>query len=69
MGPMFDLHCETCDRTFLMGPRSLRLLDNTDHGPVGEAVCPHGHRVRVEFRGSRRRAAGVDARGGRSAVA
>lgn len=55
---MFDLHCETCDRTYLMGARSLRSLENTAAGPVGDAVCPHGHQTRVEFR--RRRAERVE---------
>lgn len=56
-GAMFDLHCETCDRTYLMGPRSLRLLENTDDGPVGEAACPHGHLHRIEFHGRNRTSA------------
>lgn len=46
---MFDLYCEICDRTYLVGPRSLSRLENTDEGPVGEATCPHGHVTRVEF--------------------
>lgn len=67
-GAMFDLHCEICDRTYLMGPRSLRRFENTEEGPVGEAACPHGHVQRIEFGGGTR-AADDDARSDTSAVA
>ena len=30
---MFDLYCEICDRTYLVGPRRLRRFENTDNGP------------------------------------
>jgi len=50
---MFDLYCEICDRTYLAGPRRLRRLENTDEGPVGEATCPRGHVIRVEFHRAR----------------
>ena len=47
---MFDLYCEICARTYLVGVRRLRRFENTDNGHVGEAACPHGHLTRVEFR-------------------
>lgn len=68
-GAMFDLHCETCDRTYLMGPRRLRRLEDTDAGPVGEAVCPHGHLNRIEFGRDTRAVVGADARSDAGAVA
>lgn len=52
---MFDLRCETCDRTYLVGSRRLLEIQNTSEGPVGRALCPLGHANPVDFRGRRAR--------------
>lgn len=40
---MILIHCPYCETNHLVGYRSLVEVQNTDHGPVAFARCPHGH--------------------------
>jgi hypothetical protein len=58
---MFDIHCDSCDRRYLVGTRSIIAFDNTAEGPVARTRCPRGHLVVRYFRPDRAPAAGVAA--------
>jgi len=60
---MFDLHCQVCDRRYLVDTSSLISLHNTSDGPVVHARCPHGHRNAVHFHARRPLVAGDVDRG------
>lgn len=46
---MYDIYCPTCDHIYIVGTASLTAFRNTDRGPVGQATCPVGHEVVVDF--------------------
>jgi hypothetical protein len=47
---MFDIHCQACQRRYLVGSRSIRSFHNTSEGPVAYVQCPHGHQLLRRFR-------------------
>ena len=47
---MFDIHCPTCRRRYLVGSRSIRSFHNTTEGPIARVDCPRGHRLVRRFR-------------------
>ena len=47
---MFDVHCQICDRRYLVGPHSIASFHNTSDGPVVYVTCPEGHTMVRYFR-------------------
>lgn len=46
---MISLTCHLCNRTHLMGPRSIHSLYRIESGPVAWAICPEGHGQFISF--------------------
>lgn len=47
---MFDVHCHHCDRSYLVGTRSIASFHNTSDGPIAYVRCPAGHLLVRNFR-------------------
>lgn len=48
---MYDIHCPTCDKRYLIGSRSITSFHNTSDGPIAYVTCPAGHHLVRWFRG------------------
>lgn len=40
---MFDVHCHHCERTYLVGTRSIVSYHKTSTGQIAYVRCPDGH--------------------------
>ena len=47
---MFAVQCQIHHKEYLVGFRSLRDLENGEHGPIGLIDLPCGHTVAHSFR-------------------
>jgi hypothetical protein len=47
---MFDVHCHHCERTYLVGTRSIVSFHDTSTGPIAYVRCPDEHLLIRNFR-------------------
>ena len=46
---MFAIHCDHCQKRYLVGTSAIVSFRNTDHGPEAVVGCPKGHAVVHDF--------------------
>ena len=52
-GDMFAIHCDHCQKRYLVGTSAIVSFRNTDHGPEAVVGCPKGHALVHDFRTER----------------
>ncbi len=46
---MFAIHCNHCQKRYLVSTSAIDSFGNTDQGPEAVVHCPHGHAVLHDF--------------------
>jgi hypothetical protein len=46
---MFAIHCNHCQKRYLVSTSAIESFANTEHGPEAIAHCPKGHAVVHDF--------------------